>query len=509
MIKDHVLRVNDLMMSFVGNVVLKNVNFTLRKGEILALLGENGAGKSTLMKILNGIYRQKGGEFYLNGTERCRFNSTKEAQEKGIVLVHQELNLVPNRTVAENIVLGNEPLKSGFGSLFSIINRREMRDLAKKYLEMIAADDISVDTPLHQLTAAQQQLVEIAKALKSNPDILLLDEPTSSLSDEQAHKLIDVLHVLKERMGIIFTTHRIQEALDVTNNFLILRDGEQIAHICDEEEKVEYKDIIEMMVGRAIENIYPKEIVPLGEEIIRINSLSNKKSTVKNISIHKGEIFGFGGLMGAGRSEALRMLFGADKASSYDVFYQGERINITKPYQAVKLGIGYVPEERQLLSIIPERNVIENMVLSNFVRTRDSFFTNNKKLTPKVLSYIESLEIRLRSPEQEIKYLSGGNQQKVVLAKWLMINPKVLILDEPTRGIDVGAKAEVYKLIGQLVKEGMAIILISSDLSELVSLSDRVAVMSEGQVIKVLDRNELTSENVMYYAGIHRQIEDV
>lgn len=500
------MTVENLTMAFSKNVVLDHVNFSLHQGEVLALLGENGAGKSTLMKILNGIYAQKEGSFFLGGnTEPCSFQSTREAQEQGIILIHQELNLVPNRTVAENMVLGKEPLQAGLGRVFSLVDRNDMRSKARKHLDMIHAEHIDVDCPVYQLTSAQQQLVEIAKALISKPKILLMDEPTSSLSEDQTKNLIEVIHRLKSQIGIIFTTHRIQEALEVADRFLILRDGKQAADLHAESENITYEQVIELMVGRSIENTYPKIEVTLGEPVLQIEQLADESRSIEHIDIRKGEIFGFGGLVGAGRSEVLRLLFGVDKAQTYKVKFNGNPLRIHSPAEAIRCGIGFVPEDRKLQSISAEQTVIENMVLSYLTTAKKKPFISGKRLLPKVMSFIKSMDIKAFSPYQQIKYLSGGNQQKVVLSKWLMVEPSLLILDEPTRGIDVGAKVEIYKLMGELVKQGVSIILISSDLPELVSMSDRVAVMSEGKLMKVLNREELTSEHVMYYAGLHLQ----
>jgi ABC-type sugar transport system ATPase subunit len=501
--KKTIIALKQINKSFATQVLF-DVSFDIRAGEVTALLGENGAGKSTLMKIISGIYKADSGEIFLEG-QKVEIKTPKEAQKLGISIIHQELNIVPNRTVAQNIFLGQEPRVKGFLGYLGRVNAKQVEQAATRELEKINAAYIDVHELTKNLTTAQRQLVEIAKALSFQARVLLMDEPTSSLAEDQSEMLIELIKQLKEQgMAIVFTTHRIMEAFGIADRFVILRDGYLVTDTQASPE-VTYEKVIEWMVGRTVNQLYPKNTVPIGEKILEVEDLAGGMVEKSSFFVRQGEILGFAGLVGAGRTELMRLLLGIDKPTSKRVIFQGKPVTITTIRDAIALGIGFVPEDRKNQSLIAGLSVRENMALAGLpILSRHRTIIHNPNIDRTVAHYIAQLNIRLHSATQKMRSLSGGNQQKVVLAKWLLLSPRLLILDEPTRGIDVGAKAEIYQLLGKLVEQGIGIIMVSSDLPELLGVSDRIVVMANGKIMKTFPRKEVDAHKIMYYAGLHK-----
>lgn len=496
------LRLEHISKSYATQV-LHDISLEFLSGEVVALLGENGAGKSTLLKIMSGIVTNYEGRIVLNG-EKVQLRSPREARKLGIAIIHQELNLVPNRTVWQNIFLGRESKKSGLLKALSVPNERKMRELSNYELERIDARNIDVNTRIDKLSTGQQQLVEIAKALSANSKMLLMDEPTSSLTDDQTESLIKLIHILRDQgLCVIFTTHRITEAFTIADKFVVLRDGELIANVRAGKD-VKYEQVIEWMIGRPIEKFYPKRDVKIGDPVLEVRNISTDKTAKASFFVRRGEILGFAGLIGAGRTELFKALFGADPSRDKEIYLRGRKVKIASPRDAIKLKIGYVPEDRKTQSLILDLGVRENMMLASLANFSRHGLLSLKMIRSLVASYVTRINIKLNSQKQHVRYLSGGNQQKVIIAKWLLLRPDVLILDESTRGIDVGAKAEIYNLIGELVGSGIGIILISSEMHELISLCDRVIVMAEGELMTTLEKPEITANRIMDFASLKR-----
>lgn len=493
-----ILRAQGISKSFSSVLVLEDVDLEIRCGEILCLIGENGAGKSTLMRILAGVIpADKGCIFFRD--EPVTIDNVAKAQSMGISMIHQELNLVPSRTVAQNIYLGREPRKPGLAGRLGIVDVRRLHQEATQVLKRVGSKS-SPETTLWDLTAGQQQLVEIAKALASNAQVLFMDEPTSSLSEETSENLLALIRELKAQgMAIVFTTHRLPEAFKVADRFVVLRDGKKVGEGVASE--LTQEKVVEWMVGRPMDQHYPKQSAKMGEAVLSVRGLCGGMVKDIEFTVHSGEILGFAGLVGAGRTEMARLIFGADKTEAGEIVLNGQAVHIHSPIEAVKLGIGFVPEDRKKDALVLHHSVRENMILAGLRKLSRFGVIRFDQVREAMDRYIARLDIRLRSPDQEVKRLSGGNQQKVVLCKWLVLSPKVLILDEPTRGIDVGAKATIYQLMGELANEGVALVFISSDLPEVLGMSDRIVVMSEGRIRATLDRAEATPEVVMQYAS--------
>lgn len=487
------LEMKDVNKRFPGVYALKGVDFSLASGEVHALLGENGAGKSTLMKILGGIYSIDGGKIFIQGQE-VQINDVKDAQKYGISIIHQEIILVPYLSVAENIFLGREPLtKAG------LIDKQEMYGTAKRFLDEFGFD-IPAGRLVKNLTVAQQQMVEIIKAVSFNSNIIIMDEPTSSLSDREVEFLFKTIRNLKEKgVGIVYISHRMNELFEVTDKITVLRDGEYVGTVTTKETEVD--QLISMMVGRELTNYYVRDFLDHGEVVLEVKNLT-RKGVLSNVSfkLHKGEIFGFAGLMGAGRSELMKCIFGLDSFESGEIFVNGKKTIIKNPNDAIKSKIAYVTENRKEEGLFLIRSVQYNLtikILDEFLR----FFKENTRYERKVTNnYIHDLSIKTPNPEQAVGNLSGGNQQKVLISRWLATKPKVLILDEPTRGVDVGAKAEIYAIMNRLIQEGVSIIMISSELPEVINMSDRIAVMCKGEIQKVLNKDSFSQEKIMHYA---------
>ena len=494
---DTLLKLTGIVKSFGGVQALKGVSFELKAGEVHAIIGENGAGKSTLIKTISGAHQPDSGTIEIAG-QAMRHNSPSLAKSLGVAVIYQQPALFPDLTVAENISLG---IERG-GSWRKIDwNAREQR--ARELLGRVGAN-ISPDTYVRQLTMPQQQLVEIARSLGTNARILILDEPTASLSDREVDHLFTVIRDLKKQgVGMIYISHRLEELPQIADRVTVLRDGMYVGTRPMSE--VDRGELIRLMVGRELSAIFPKTAVTLGEVAIETRNLSCGGSGVFDVSltVRAGEIMGLAGLVGAGRTEFARVLFGITPAESGRIFLRGKPVKINKPADAVSLGIAYVPEDRRRHGVILEMPVSANTTLAILRRIASRgwlHFGTERRIAE---SFVDRFGIKTPSIAVPVGNLSGGNQQKVSLARWLATEPKVIILDEPTQGVDVGAKAEIHKLMGELAAKGLAILMISSELPEVLGMSDRIAVMHGGRVLRVLDRAEATQEKVLELALGH------
>jgi ABC-type sugar transport system ATPase subunit len=485
--------------AFPGVQALDQVDFEAARGEVVALVGENGAGKSTLMKILCGAYRRDEGRIFLNGRE-VNINSPSQAQHLGIAIIYQEFNLTPNQSVAANIFISREPRTPGVGRFFNFVDRHRMEQEAQKYLDRVGAR-ISPAALIQDLSVAEQQLVEVAKALSVDANIIIMDEPTSALGEDEVANLFDVVATLKEQgITVIFITHRMEEVFNISDQVIVLRDGHRVGSMSIDEATPE--EIIRLMVGREMKDLFQKKPAEIGELLLEARGLT-RHGVVEDVSftLRRGEILGFAGLVGAGRTETARLLFGADPKDAGEIRIDGAHVKIDSPVDAVNAGIALVPEDRGSQGLVLKLPVMENIVLPTLDRHAQAGWVDRPEIRDTAQEYVDKLDVRPPHLQQQAKYLSGGNQQKIVVAKWLALNPKVLIMDEPTRGIDVGAKAEVHALMSRLAQEGVGIIMISSELPEVLEMSDRILVMSEGRVAAILDRDEATQEKIMTYAS--------
>ncbi|MCX7682204.1 MAG: sugar ABC transporter ATP-binding protein [Anaerolineae bacterium] len=484
--------------AFPGVQALSNVDLELAPGEVLALVGENGAGKSTLMKILSGAYRKDTGRIFISGQE-VEISGPRHAQQLGIAIIYQEFNLAPNQSVAANIFMAREPRRPGLGCLF--VDRRRMESEAQKLLDRIGAR-ISATTLVRHLSVAERQMVEIAKALAVDARIIIMDEPTSALGEEEVESLFEVVRTLKEQgIGIIFITHRLEEVFRIADRVVVLRDGARVGSMPIGEATPE--KVIQWMVGREVGDLFQKKKAEIGAPLLEVRGLT-RRGVVENVSftLRRGEILGFAGLVGAGRTETVRLIFGADPKDSGEILIEGKPVTITSPRDALAAGIGLVPEDRGNHGLVLTLSVLENIVLPSLDRhTRLRVWLDRLGLLKTAQEFVNKLNIRIAQLQQKAMFLSGGNQQKTVVAKWLALRPRILIMDEPTRGIDVGAKAEIHALMSQLAQEGIGIIMVSSELPEILGMSDRILVMSEGRVAAILDREEATQELIMAYAS--------
>lgn len=491
--EQYLLEMKGISKSFPGVKALQNVGLQLRAGEVHALLGENGAGKSTLIKVLGGIYHAEEGEIYVEG-QKVRIDSVAAARLAGVSIVHQELVLVPYMTVAENIFLGREP-----GSRFNI-HRAKMTEEAQKLLDAYEMN-IDADALVEQLTIAQQQMVEIVKAISFQSKILVMDEPTSSISDKEVGFLFETMRMLtKKGVGIIYISHKMSELEEICDRVTVMRDGQTVG--TREVKTTKKDDLIALMVGRELTNYYTRDYQDPGEVILKCEHISDGKM-VKDASfeLRKGEIIGFAGLVGAGRSETMKAIFGLTPHMTGDVYVNGQKVHIRTPVEALKYRIALVPESRKEEGLYRVQSVRFNStieVLGQFIRNLRVDVKKEEEITQK---YIDLMATKTPSQEQIIGNLSGGNQQKVMIGRWLATDPQILILDEPTRGVDVGAKAEIYAIMNELVKKGMSIIMISSELPEIINMSDRVYVMNEGRVTGCLDHESVTQEAIMQLAA--------
>lgn len=488
--------------SFPGVRALDNVNLDLQAGEVLALVGENGAGKSTLMKILAGAHDKDAGRIVLSGKE-VEIANPHRAQQLGIAIIYQEFNLTRNQTVAANIFVAREPRVRGLAGWFGFVDRTRMEKEASGVLERIHAR-IAPDTKVRDLSVAQQQMVEIAKAIAVQAKILIMDEPTAALGAAETEILFETVRGLKAQgIAIIFITHRLEEMFRIADRVVVLRDGLRVGELPMADATPER--VVQMMVGRSLQDIFHKETAPVGEPVLEVRGLT-RRGAVKDVSftLHRGEILGFAGLVGAGRTETARILFGADDRDSGEILLEGKSLSVSSPAEAVKAGFSLVPEDRGLQGLVLKMPVRENIVLATLPRHGAGGWMNKAAVQATAQSFVDRLSIRTPHLRQKAMLLSGGNQQKVVLAKWLASQPKVLILDEPTRGIDVGAKAEVHHLMSSLARSGIGIIMISSELPEIMAMSDRIVIMHEGRIAAILGRDEATQELIMAYASGQR-----
>jgi ABC-type sugar transport system ATPase subunit len=500
---DNILELDNISKEFPGVKALSDITLNVERGEILAIVGENGAGKSTMMKILSGVYPYGtyGGSFRMNGTE-MRFAGIRESEDAGIQIIYQELALCKLLDIADNIFLGNEQRKkTGF------INKEEQIKQAKKYLSMVGMD-IDPLTPVIQLGIGQQQLVEIAKAISKNAKVLILDEPTAPLTEAESENLFGIIRRLRESgVTCIFITHKLNEVFALADRITVIRDGSVV--VTKKKEEFTEDEIIAHMVGREITDRFPKERHVRGEVVVSVRDWTvidpelPTRKLVDNVSfeIRKGEVLGIAGLMGAGRTELALSLFGCYKGyTKGEISIDGKPVHIKEPRTAIKHGISYVSEDRKRYGLNLGMDILDNMTIASLDKITKCGVINNVQKIKAVDRMVENMKIKTPSNEQIVANLSGGNQQKVVLGKWLLTEPRVLILDEPTRGIDVGAKYEIYKIMNRLVNDGVCVIMISSELPEVLGMSDRVIIMHEGKITAELDNTDLSQEKVMYFA---------
>ena len=485
-----VLFLNGVSKSFPGVRALNDVSFTLRAGEVTALVGENGAGKSTIVKILTGIYSPDAGEIIVGGQER-RFQSPRDSWAAGIAAIHQETVMFDELSVAENIFMGHMPgQKSGF------VDWPQMRQRTVELLRSIDAD-FDPDDKLKQLSVAQKHMVEIARALSHEASVIIMDEPTAALSRNEIDDLFRIIAQLKAAgRAIIFISHKFDEIFRVADSFVCLRDGEKVGD--GKISGITEPKLVRMMVGRPIDQVFPKREIAIGEVVLKVDGLSNPTEFADiSFELRRGEILGFYGLVGAGRSEAMQCLFGMSSASSGRVTLSGIPLKIASPVDAIAAGISYVPEDRQEQGAILPLTIRENITLASIASHVRNFFLSKPSELNAVRVLGKRLDVRAAHWEQRLSELSGGNQQKVVIAKWLAAKPKVIILDEPTKGIDIGSKAAVHDFIGELAEEGLAVILISSELPEIMGLADRVVVMQEGRIANIFTRGTWSAEAIV------------
>lgn len=483
-----IVQMEHITVEFPGVKALDDVHFSLERGEVHVLLGENGAGKSTLMKVLSGVYKRNAGTVFVDGQEVV-FAGTKEAKAAGVNIVHQELNLVPYLTVAENIFLGREPKSGG------VIAWKRLFQDADDVLKRLGVD-LNPKAVLKNLSVAQQQMVEIAKCVSQNSKVIIFDEPTSSLTDKEIDALFRIIADLKAQgVGIVYISHRFDEIKRIGDRATIMRDGRYIGTVNVAETPTE--TMINMMVGRELSDMYPKVEVPIGKVVFEAKNFSTKDKLENcSISVRQGEIVALSGLMGAGRTELARAIIGADPITSGEVYLNGQKLRIRSPEDAVRQGIGLLPEDRKHHGLVLGMSVEENITLASLKKTIRNGVLSKKAESEFGNKYVDAMKIKTPHLRQKVKFLSGGNQQKVVIGKWLMTDGKVLIFDEPTRGIDVAAKAEIYRIMCELAGQGMAIIMISSELPEVLGMSDRVVVMCGGRVAGEMSRSEATQEKL-------------
>jgi ribose transport system ATP-binding protein len=489
------LQMKNVSKSFPGVKALDDVRLEAYSGEVLALLGENGAGKSTLMKILSGVYHKDSGSIIMQGSE-VDIKGIKDAEKLGIAIIHQELSLLPNLSIWENIFLGNE----GFNGITRRINKKVLKEKSECLLKDIGFS-IDVDTLVKDLNVGEKQLIEIAKALSKNSKVIIMDEPTTALTDVETENLFKVITKLKsDSMGIVYISHRMDEIFQICDRVTVLRDGKYVGEVKTKD--INKDALIEMMVGRKLEEQFPYRKSTKEHTILKVENL-NFGDKVCNISFEAkgGEILGISGLMGSGRTELAKTIFGEYRKSSGRIIVDDEEVNICSPKDSIEKGICYLSEDRKKEGLILGMSVGNNMTLANLQKYENRAKCINKvEEGNEIQEYIKKLSIKTPSAEQLIKNLSGGNQQKVILAKWLMLSPKVLIIDEPTRGIDVGAKKEIYEVLNELKAMGKAIIMISSDMPEILGICDRILVMHEGKISGELNREEASQETIMKYA---------
>ncbi|HHT64792.1 MAG: sugar ABC transporter ATP-binding protein [Caldicoprobacterales bacterium] len=473
---------------FPGVLALDNIDFSVELGKVIALVGENGAGKSTLMKILSGILTKDQGEILIEG-KQVEIDGPLTARNLGISIIYQELMDITNMNIAENIFIGREKRKGLFA------DKKEMHEQAKELLTRVALD-IDPQTKVAKLSTAQRQMIEVAKALSVDAKVIIMDEPTSSLTETETEVLFQIIDRLKkENVAIVFISHRMNEITRISDEVAVMRDGQMVGRLNKDE--IDEQRIISMMVGREINDIFAKEEAEISDIALEVKNLNT--DFLKDISFHvrKGEVLGFAGLVGAGRSEVMRAVFGIDKKESGEIFIHGKKVEIRNTVDALNHGIGFVPENRKEQGLVLGMSVRSNASLAALNKISKLNFIDKKKEVELADKYIKDFQIRTPSREQLVQNLSGGNQQKVVISKWMATKPDILILDEPTRGVDVGAKKEIHLLMSQLAKQGVAVIMISSELPEVIGMSDRIVVMHEGRIKGEITRDNASQESIM------------
>ncbi|GAB2560263.1 sugar ABC transporter ATP-binding protein [Spirosoma aerophilum] len=491
---EYILKVSGLTKTFSGVKALDNVQLSVRAGEVHALMGENGAGKSTFMKVLIGLLTPDDGEIIFDG-QVLDTSNVSDALKKGLSMIHQEILAVPELTVAQNIFLGRETS----GSLFSWLDDRRITQQADELLKQMGLT-IRPNLKMKYLSVAEMQMVEIAKAISNNARVIIMDEPTSALTDHEVATLFRIIGELTAQgVAIIYISHKMDEIFAIADTITVLRDGKYI--VTKPAAELDADSLITLMVGREIDTLFPEKASPMREEVFSVNNLSSEgKFTDITFQVHAGEVLGIAGLMGAGRTEIARAIFGLDKISGGDLYLRGKKIAIRSPHEAIRQGIGYVSEDRKVFGFIPRLSVSHNMTLASLARHVKGGFIQPQSEIATTETMMADLRIKASSPDQPVTFLSGGNQQKVIIGKVLLSQPDLIILDEPTRGIDVGAKAEIYKLIHQLTDKGLAVIMISSELPEILGMSDRVMVLSKGKQTAMLSRADATQETILQYA---------
>ncbi len=486
------LQASGITKRFNGVVALNNVGLTVRRGEVNVLLGENGAGKSTLVKIISGVYAKDEGEIWLEGQE-VHFRNVRDAQEAGISIIHQELNLLPERTIAQNIFVGREPVNP-----FGLVDYKKMVEESKKLLRNVGLH-LDPNILVKKLSIAQQQMIEIAKALSLNLKLLIMDEPTSSLTTREIDKLFEIIDRLtRDGIGIIYISHRMDEIRRVGDRLTILRDGEYIDTM--DAKTADMDDVVSKMVGRKIEHMYHRNFNEPGKEILRTERLTGLRFRNVSISIREGEVVSLAGLVGSGRTEVAKAIFGYDPIIDGKYYFQGKAVSHAKPDKSVGLGIAFLPEDRKAEGLHLKMPIRENIISASLKKLFPTAIINKRVELAKGEEYCKELKIATPNADKLVGELSGGNQQKVVVSKWLLTKAKLFIFDEPTRGIDVGAKAEIYQLLDTLAANGAGILMISSEMNEVVGLSDRVYVMNEGEVVKEIPRGQITQEKILFHA---------
>jgi len=494
-VSEFILELRGIRKRFPGVQALDRVNFDIKPGEIHALVGENGAGKTTLIKIISGVYQPDSGEIIYKG-QRITIHDPRHAQELGIATIHQEPSLYPDLSVLENIFMGQQPTRGFFG----FIDWKSMRAKARELFQSIGVE-IDLNAPASHLSVANQQLVQIAKALSQKAQILIMDEPTSPLSQKETEALFNIVRKLRDQgVAIIYITHRLEEVFVLADRVTVLRDGKYIG--THPVSGVSPQFLISLMVGRALTQLFPKEETSIGAPVLRVRGLTKRGLFYDvNFEVRQGEILGLAGLVGAGRSEVAHVIFGIEPADEGEIEVNGKKVHIRNPWDALAVGIAYLPEDRQRQGIIGPLKVRENISLAVLEELCNAGIISLQKERALAEEYVEKLDIRTPTVDQLALNLSGGNQQKVVVARWLASKPRVLIMDEPTRGIDVATKAEIHRLMSQFAKEGMAIMMISSELPEILGMSDRILVMREGRIVGELSREEATQERIMSLAA--------
>ncbi len=488
------LSMHGISKSFPGVRALQDVSLEVRRGEVHCLVGENGAGKSTLMKIISGAYTKDEGTIRFQGRE-VTFTTPKQAQDLGIAIIYQELNLIPYLSITENVYLGDEIQRKGLPFLdWRTMHQRSREALARLHL------NLDPRTLISRLGIASQQMVEVAKALHHHSDLIIMDEPTSALSLHEIEDLFQIIRELKAQgVAVVYISHHLDEVFSIGDRVTVLRDGRNVDTVNVKE--VSTDDLIRMMVGRKLEEQFPKESVDPGAEVLRVEGLS-RAGVLHDISfsLRRGEIIGIAGLVGAGRTELVRALFGADPIDAGRISVDGQPVKINTPGDAIRAGMGLLTEDRKQQGLILGMSVRENMTLPILRQLTKTMFTNRAEESQIARHYIDSMAIKTPNDDQKVINLSGGTQQKVVLGKWLAIQPRILIFDEPTRGIDVGAKVEIYHLMNEFARQGVGILMVSSELPEILGMSDRVIVIREGRIAAILSRAEATQENIVEYA---------